>query len=203
MNLVGTDPKDPTLHQVRVEADGTTIASDGQVTVIVEPIMEQSDDAVSIPPNIVKDVLRTVPTEPLLAFSILDRSKSMVEFKTMNGETVQTVYGHTERKPPIDWKAELKACKSSDSVRIAVNRKSLATLLTMMDKTCPDPEKAAFLEVSEDGIIVRAESTKTGQRVIGCVKPLQTFGRTMEANLWERRLNGIRKKKASRKKSTD
>ncbi|MBW1779369.1 MAG: hypothetical protein JRL30_01395, partial [Deltaproteobacteria bacterium] len=74
IKVAGADKRDQVLHQLRVEADGTTVASDGSAILAVEPIDDRpaampdfktetdvGEDGAGIPPEIVTEALRNIP----------------------------------------------------------------------------------------------------------------------------------------------
>jgi len=78
VKVAGTDKKDPVLHQVHIEDDGTTVASDGSVMMAVEPLEaagrgrpaalpefadedEIPDGGVGVVPEVIIETIKNLP----------------------------------------------------------------------------------------------------------------------------------------------
>ena len=81
--------------------------------------------------------------------------------------------------------------------KICVDRRALRKLLDLMEVACPDTEHAVFLEISEssegeggaEGVcLVRAASVVTGQHVVGYVRAIDTGGKWLQMDEWERKV---------------
>ena len=207
------DKRDLELHQVRVEPDGSTVASDGNVMLAVSPVKgyprglpempdeKKVEDGVGIPIEIVTEALKNIPKGSLgfeLGYAVVTKCEGegaagTIELTTTDLNKRLKVEGPIARKLFPEWKGVMRKAKDRKARRIAVNRKSLIVLLEAMDVACPDPNGVVFMELSENeevGILFRAEAADTKQRAVGYIMPLDTQGEWLKMSKWEKRLFG-------------
>lgn len=225
--VVTKNKKDPALHQVHVDEDGTTVGSDGTIIMAVEPVTEEPQampefedeqeappQGLGIMPGVVDKVLRNIPKGNLgleLGYAVLthhDVENREVSMATTNLNQTQVTEGKLSPAPFPEWKGVLRAAKkaqvqSGGGVRVCIDRRALINLLKAMDKACPDPDNAVFIEFAPEaekqGLMLRAESVQTGQHCIGYLLPLDTQGEWLLMNKWERKVLARSAKRRKRK----
>ena len=221
--VAGKDRSDPVLNQLWVESDGTTVASNGNAMMAVEPVGEvpstlpEFEDEVSIgekgcglPVKLVDEALRNMPKGNLgleLGYAVVtgyDEDKNAVKLTTTDLNLNRSVEGRASRKRFPEWRKVLKDAREGEVQKTCVDRKALRGLLDAIDAACPDSENAVFVEfypgATGGGIILRAVSAETGQHVVGYMLPLDTEGQWLPMNRWERDVVG---RKIKRKKAID
>lgn len=173
--VAGRDPGDEVLHQLAVESDGTTAASDGRVLLAVGPVTERprafpdfpgeagaeaevrASGHAGIPPEVAARALRDMPRGALgleLGYAALTRcepGRGGVGLTTTNLNRNLTVDGMRSRKRFPEWRGVLAAGRRGegpgDTRRVCVDRRALVRLLRALDAAAPDPEACVFLEI--------------------------------------------------------
>ena len=209
---------DGAMAGVKVESDGTTIATDGSVMLIVEPV---KPGMVQLPPvgellklgakgavfaaSIFKKALRNLPGSKAGAgmqyAACTERVDGKLELTTIGlGQPEERVSEYPLTGEFMNWRAFVKESLGlgnsirGNTVKVAVSRKKLIGLLGVIDKACPDPAgyDSVFLEVSEGGaLVLKAVNYATDQRVFGLVMPLNIGGEWLKPNEWEHGLIGV------------
>ncbi len=210
VKVAAADKSDPALHQLHVEADGTTVASNGNAILAVEGLNEKpvsmprfevegeiDDEGIGIQPEVVEEALRNMPKGNLrlelgfAAITIADTEKGVVELTTTDLVLEKKSKGKMAKRRFPMWRRVLRLAGRKERRKICVDRRALIRLLQAMDSACPDPEHSVFIEFGNeptDGIILRGMSVETGQHAVGYVIPLDTMGKWLPLNQWERRV---------------
>ncbi len=232
VKVASQSKNDPALNQVRVEEDGTTVAADGQVVMVVEPAeygdrgippglpdfkneIDIPEGGLGIPVDIVEETLRNIPKGKLgleLGYAVLtglDQDKRSLEITTTDLNMHRKTEGKLARRHVPEYKSFLRLARRSvdkGGGRVCVDRKALIKLVAAIDSACPDSLNTVFLEFGEqssDGLLVRAKSAETGQHVIGYLNPLDTGDQWLSMNEWERKTCAQLKGKKKKKKIKD
>lgn len=179
VRVASRDKSDLPLHQLRVEEDGTTVASDGHVVMAVEPLEVEERkrpdgfppasesgevdgrDGFGVLPDVVETAIRNMPkgANALLRFAVLTKNiGGRVELSSTDLTKWQRVEGRVARKPFPEWRSVLKGLKrklvelfrrSREHRRLCVDRGSLIKALQALHEACPSPDNAVFIEFGE------------------------------------------------------
>ena len=203
------------LHQIRVEPDGTTVASDGKALLAVEPCGEVEgvlpefedevgvgEDGIGLPPKLVEKVLKNIPKGNLgleLGYAVITGcSEDSVELSTTDLQIQSSEEAGIVRKRFPEWLPILRKVRRSAGTRVCVDRSSLIILLQTLESACKDPQHKVFIELGDEGLLLRAESVNTGQRVMGYMLPYDTDGEWLQLTKWERKVCGLKRKKKTK-----
>lgn len=173
------DKSDPVLHQVRVEPDGTTVASDGSSFMVVSPVLERPpalpdfdgedeaqeqvvrEEGIGLVPEVATQAKRDIPKGALgieLGFAVLTKCgegrQASAELTTTNLNRNLKVEGKKAKRRFPEWRQPLREGRSGTGTdaharRVCVNRKALIRLLNAIDSAAPDPENLVFIEIPE------------------------------------------------------
>ena len=205
VEMASTNNTDGPMCGVKVEADGTTVATDGLGMIIVEPVREEAVQltglgelkrlargGVVFAASVFKRALRNLPGGKasggvgMQYAAITDRGDDRLELTTAGmGQPEERVSDYPLVGEFMDWRGFVRRnCASGSGVgmRVTVNRKLLIKLLTVMDKACPDPVgyDAVFIEVRDGrALMLKGVNYVSNQRVLGLVMPLK-----LEAGKW-------------------
>jgi hypothetical protein len=171
------DSTDPVLHQMHVEPDGSTVASDGSVLMAVSPVTERpaampefsgeanaqktlaAEGFLGVLPNVVSQARRDMPRGALgleLGFAALTGNqpgRAGVELTTTDLNRNLKVEGRKAKRRFPEWRGVLREGRQGpggtpqEVRRVAVDRKALVRLLRALDAAAPDPENVVFLEI--------------------------------------------------------
>lgn len=176
LDVAGRDPKDPVLNQVRIEADGSTVASDGAVLMAVSPVtgvptafpefpgvgvaagVVAAEGGLGLPPEIAAQCRRDMPRGALglgLGFAAVTLvgagPTGGVELTTTDLNRHLKVEGRKGRRAFPEWRATLAGARApagaTGVAHVAVDRKALVRLLHALDSAAPDPENVVFIEI--------------------------------------------------------
>lgn len=156
-----------------------------------------------------KEMIRALPKDSTFGgllenTAIRTEGTGEVEFITNDGRRKKSILAKavSKAKVPFKWlKSALYAREEPGSVSIALNRKRLMALLAVMDKTCPDPGKAAplWLTLTESGkLVLRGVNPKTDQRFIASMREFEDT-EWIEDSEWETELLTLPDKEVIRK----
>lgn len=208
-----SDAFDRGLNGLRVEPDGSTVASNGRVVVAAGPadesrahfpedaceVTDVPNDGLVLPTEFVDKVLKSLPGKTKRS-SIQYAALSRVKSPNRVGMTVVDERGNptTHAAPPKpdpypDWKASIQDVSGgpkSGQVRVCINRKDLLEVIKTMEAAAPNRGGAPsplFMEIAEDGdgIILRCANVETGQRVVGALKAMDTKDKWLTRDGWE------------------
>ncbi len=206
VTIASDDKTVPMLNNLRIESDGTTIAANGRCVLVVSPVPEEvrkglgyMEDSgpvgdVTIAADTVKEVLRNMPKDTkfggLLEYTDMAQGPKGITFRLRDGMRDRSIGAKVYARNYFDYRQPFaKASEEGARVRIVLNRKRLISLLTALDKICPDTsgESPVFMEIAMgDDIILKAEGNN-GQRVLGFMKTYQGGeGDWMLDNDWEK-----------------
>lgn len=208
------EQKQASIHCIHLAPDGSTVASNGQVMIAVEPVSEEikfpdvgadatpGEKGVNVMPETVELVIRNLPKgkRPEMMFAVLTKNDDgQVELTSTDMQHTLRTQGHVQRASFPEWQGVLQTAAAKGKTRICVDRRTLAGLLSTIDEACggsKDGNPVVFLEVGgeHDPMLVRAVSPLTGQRIVGVSMPIDTHGRWLSLSRWERRVLGRRLK---------
>lgn len=214
VRVIGTDKSDEVLHQVRVDPDGTTVASDGKAIMVVEPVDQErgarsmpefedetapGGDGIGVTPDVIKETLKNLPRGSLaleLGYAVLtecSEEKREVQLTTTDMRMNKAVAGRMVKKRFPEWRGVLRLAKRKAAHKVCLPRKALINLLEAMEAACPGGDSVVFVEFGEtmqDGVLFRSVAIETDQRVVGYMTPLDTEGEWLPLNEWERKATG-------------
>ena len=217
------DPAEEALNRVQLEADGSTVASNGTLLMAVGPVHEEEvsfpdleNEGVEVPAGgvglrleVADEVVRNLPkgkSSRSLDHALVVRcDEKRVELATTDMVKEKKVAARPARGAYPEWRTLLRRARGQVGAgRVCVNKRDLIQLLAAMDKACPDPgnENPVYIEfggAESDGIILRSANYDTGQRCIGYIMPLDTGGQWLQTDDWEQRV--LRKSAKRRKKA--
>ena len=199
VSVASKDKNDRKLNAVRFEADGTTVAGRGRVILAVGPVkpgakVEGLDgDSVEGPVSVeaVDKALKQMAKGKAKA-EVLQYVRATVEDGTLTLTSLDERGGFTSSTSLSrsgdgfkDWRGRLRRLRSRRSVKVAVDRSDLIDLIKAIDAAANEGAgvNPLFVEVSEKGIVARAENRTTGQRIIGAVSALVAVG--LGVDKWE------------------
>lgn len=191
------------LRCVHLDEDGTTVASNGEVVLAVEPAPDgaykgwpegkvpltgvDTPAGRNLPVKQAKKVLKHLPSaaktgEKAQVAGLTRCGPNRVELTVLQkgGETREA--RKPRNLPYVDWReaieqASLGEAASPKEGRICAGRRQLEELLDCIDRACgskrADPVGPVFIEMVGGPIVVRAAHPITGQRMVGFVQPLK------------------------------
>lgn len=143
-----------------------------------------------------KEMIRALPKDTtfggLLENTAIEvTEEGEIEFLTNDGRRKRSIWAKAvaKAKVPFTWlKSALSARDQEDAVSIVLNRKRLMALLEIMDKTCPDPGKAAplWLTLTKYGkLVLRGVNPKTDQRFLASMRAFEDTEWILDSE-WEK-----------------
>ena len=205
--IAASTDADPELNCVHIAGDGTTVAANGRMMMAVEPVPEDSffpiedqdeppDEGVSIPLHLVEQVRKNLPRDkrPVMQQAALTKcTAAKVEFTTISKTEELKVRGRPLPQQFPRWREVFaEARRSARRTRVCVSRKDLMQMLEAHDKACVDPsgKNVVFMEIGgeKDSILLRSINLSTGQHAVGLVSPIDTGGRWIKEDPWEKDL---------------
>ena len=207
--------KDYGLNAVRINADGSTVATNQDVFGIVSPLpqtrfsfpaldkipVSPPATGVSIPLHLVKDIIKSLPKDKRPQMQLVQMLQAThptieSEFATLKEEGgIKTTSGLNKQEGFPPWKEIASNLRQNVVTRVCVKRKSLKQLLEFIEAACPDvgEEDAVYIEITNgpngQGMVLRAMNRKTEQRVIGLCVPFKW--QPLPTDTWEREVFGI------------
>lgn len=200
---------DPELQCVHLAGDGTTIAANGRMIMAVEPVAEGSffpigeeeqaeppPEGVSLPLHIISQLRKILPRDKKAVMqqaALTVCTDEKVELTTISKTEERKVAGRPLNMGFPKWREVFAESRArATKTRVCVRRKDLMELLTALDKSCEDPsgKNVVFMEVGgpEDPLLLRGLNLATGQHVIGVVNPMNTQGKWISEDPWEKEL---------------
>lgn len=219
VDVAAVDKSIPVLGTVHIDSDGTTVASNGKACLAVSPVLPEIKDATpveeskgrapaTIAGDTIKEVLKNIPRDNVFKGLLehTDFNADTGTFKLNDGKRNRSIVAQLYQRPYIDFKKVFELARAAPSkLQVVINRKRLINLLQVIDSICPDSsgESPIFVDFTDkNNIIIRAVNGTNGQRAMGVMTAYKgEEGKWMAANLWEKRIMGIRKiKKAKMRK---
>jgi hypothetical protein len=192
---------------VHIDADGSTVASNGRVLLAVGPVdasrvqMPGVGQAapgglgVNVPPKTIDIAVRNIPKDRNApqGVAITQCDDDAIELTTQSSTETQRVSARPVKIRFPDWRSVLQNVKRAVSMtpdrRICFSRKDALDILTAIDHAAGiGDEGIVFMEFGSesDAILIRAYSTINGkQRIIGIIKPM-VAGEWLALSTWER-----------------
>lgn len=200
------DAFDRGFNGVQFEQDGSTVASNGMIMVVVGPTKKPKlsdfpgENGVNIPINVVDEVFKQVKrTKDIKMQNTFLQDK---EFNIQREDAgLPTRFGYEPNKDNFPGYKYLFD-QMQGEIKFAVNRKCLLQLLQTMEDACPSKGAVGnvFMEIKKDGsgMMLRSENFDTGQRAIGVIGKADVR-EWLKLSKWEESLLGKIKKKIKRK----
>jgi hypothetical protein len=208
VNLTASDKQIPVLDNVRVEADGTVVGSNREVTICISPVnstvasklplKSQGDTAVTLTSDTVRDTIKFIGVDKrynglLEHCDVSVDPQGTAQVTLYDGKRTKALQAKPYPKAYFDYQDLFTTVYGKPiKARVLLNRKRLKVMLDTVEKICADGSdfSVLFAEFSEDGdMIVKAINRRTGQRVLGIVrgvKGVETMW--LDPDEWERRL---------------
>ncbi len=216
---------EPQFYRVQLEADGSSVAADGQYVIAVGPVDPEREamfvkndepsvapppEGVGIDPKLARKVAQSIPPgKTSLGFAQLTRCDD-IRVELMTTDSVRFV---KHREPPARrafprWRGAMAlACKRAGAGRAVVDLKGLIRVLNAVQDATKDVGRdvPVYIEFGgqDDVLVVRTHNWVTAQRVIALVKPLKLPDgmEWLEPDEWEAgvREAGVRRRRKSRK----
>ena len=212
--LASRDPLDRGLNGLRLEADGSTVASNGRVILAVGPPSPEKaaipseacehttpgTNGLVLPVDLAEKTLKSMPSRTkraALQYTALSKVKNpnqigLTVIDERGNTTTHTA--HPNPDPYPDWKTtiqEIQGGSNEKSLKVCVNRKDLLDILKTLESAAPNKgDSPLFLEIPEEGqgIIARCKHVETGQHLVAALRPMDTGGKWLPNDKWE---NGV------------
>jgi hypothetical protein len=193
------------LNVVHIDADGSTVASNGRVLLAVGPIdpnrvqmpgigqAAPGTFGVNVPPKTVDIAVRNIPKDRNApqAVAVTQCDDDTIELTTQSATETQRVSARPVRVRFSNWRDVLQNVRKAlkPDRRICISRKDAIDLLNAMEHAAGvGDEGAVFIEFGSetDAILIRGyNAVNGGQRIIGVIKPL-VAGEWLALSRWER-----------------
>ena len=196
------------INCIRLNADGSSVASNGKVLMAVGPVEEEKvhfpdvgpqatpgNQGVSVPLDLLEKTVKNLPKDKRTSLQHVAmtqaRDPRKIEFTTTDMRHEQRVAGMPKTDPFPEWKGILQRVRGNSDVclRVCLNRQSVIDLLHALEEACPDRggENPVYLEIHPEGkgMILRCINRETGQRAIGGITAYNTNGQWLPADSWE------------------
>lgn len=216
--------KIPVLNNIHIRTDGTTVGSNGKTILAISPVGDVArraltdrigDDALekslTVSDEAARDVLKNIPRDTqfkglLEHCNVKLKYDGNVEFTMTDGKRPKKIVGKKWERAYIEYyKVFQRVSETKKTIKVALNRKRLMSLLEAIDKACPDStgNSAVYVEFSaENDIVVRGVNFANGQRAVGVMQSYKgSEGQWLEETEWERSLNNAESNGAIVRKS--
>lgn len=202
------------LNGLRVNPDGSTVASNGRVLLATGPAdrnraafpsyacdeVDPPLTGIILPLELVDKAIKSIPSRtkrPQIQYCALskvkDENRIGVTSVDERGDPTTNV-GTPVKEPYPEWENIIRKVrgKKENRHRLCLNRKDLVELLRAMESASPSKgDIPIFLEISEDGVVIRSHSSETGQRTIGVISAMK--GKWPKLDSWEAEVMGTPK----------
>ncbi len=203
-NVTGKDKNIPVLDNVHIEEDGTTVASNGKVVLIAQPVkshisknvpVQKFDgfltEPVSLARDTVKDIIKNIPKDSTfggaLEYCTIQNEGGQVIVHTHDGKSGKRIVGKVYPRPYVDYKKIVKHHGNPKNIsnRMVFDSKRLTLLLVTLGKL--SEEAPIYSEFTKNGdVLLRTVNQSTGQRFLAIVAGVQ--GKWLEYNSYEKAL---------------
>lgn len=216
--VASRDSSNVALNAIRLNGDGSTVATNERVICAVGPLDTQrirmpdvgpqaspGDSGVSVSLDDLSRVEKTLPKDrhPQLQCVAMTKPRNPDEVTLTTTDLVrkQHVDIHPVNEPFPDWQNLFRGLAAGSGVKLCLNRTDLLLALATLDKACPDrgTTDCVFIEINPEatGLIMRCHNRETNQRAIAAMRAQNTNGQWLPCDMWERSVLG---KKAATKK---
>jgi hypothetical protein len=206
------DNKIPSLDNIHIRKDGSTIGTNGIAVIAVSPVNKKfSDHAVfdkdkikgldlsyTISAESIRDVLKVLPND--------SKFGGVLELVNFNGNEVEIHDG--KRKKSIEmkkynreyipyqdvFKEAYKTAKEQGMVQTAINLNRLLSVIESLKEICNDSTQNTilFIQFTKRGDIIFRTQNKYGQRIVSIVKAYDNVEGSIPAFTdWENDLFGV------------
>ena len=212
IDVAHKDPFQRAMHGIKINADGSTVASNEKVMLIISPVDESKvhfpnvgeqvgvgaggivlklDHATEAMKNLPKSKNRYLQH---VAFTKPSTVGNVAMTCITDGGRKRTTEDIPIQYPYPPWENTLKkVMQHGVQARACVNRKDLILLLKSIENACPDKggDNPIYIEFG-NGLLLRSENRNTGQRAIGLINAYKiSDGGWLELSTWERKVFGI------------
>lgn len=215
IKVASGNTEDVGINCIRVNIDGSTVATNGKVIMAVSPVdptrihfpdvgeqvepANYSASGIGIPLETVEKILKNIPKDkrPALQHVALckDRESRKVKFTTTDMTHEQSLSVYPKNDPFPEWEGIFARIRGENGIKLCLNRKDLIELLVAMEAASPDRggTSPVWIEISPEGkgMVIRCENRETGQRAIGVMTSLDTRGQWLPTDSWERSVLGL------------
>lgn len=183
------DKNIPALDNVHIEKNGSTAATNGLAVLAVSPIADDMRERVplderemfsaeTVNAETIKEVLKNMPRDTQFHGVLEHCDFANGKFELTDGKRRRTLGAKTYPRDYVDYKSVLRNARArKDGKRCAINIKRLLSVLSTLDKICPDSSKnsAVFMEfTSDNNVFFRIRNVATNQRVVAYMKSYDT-----------------------------
>jgi len=206
-----SDKNQDRLNLVHINSDGSTVGANSRSLLLVSPVRDEIKGKVPITEvgwsggditrDVAKDITKAIGKDRqfdgLLEYCNIEFSDDKTKVTTTDGKVSRLLRFNKIKKGFIKFKKMLKNIfKSETKAKVIVNRDRLLDMLKALKRVAPDRSKETpvFIEVKEEGMIVKCDNRKTKQRIIGVISQYQ--GEFVEETSWEKKL--VREKRRRR-----
>jgi len=203
--VASSNKLDSAYHVVRIEEDGTSVASNGRRVVCVSPVPIKIKypnngkvlfEPINLPIDLVKEVAKNIPKmkfEPDVHIC--------KEVITISDKTFEKHFSVTESKTAFpSWRKVFFLIQTEPIIPLSVNRKDLLQVIKTLEKVCPDKSGETEVEiyVNQKGLIIRAQNKETGQKTLSAIQASEI--RVKKLNKWEKEILNYKPKLKKKKK---
>lgn len=227
-DVASKDSYERNLYGVQFEQDGATVGCNGKILLAVSPTNEERSQfpeevceplepparGFMIPVDLVRKIQKNMSKVKKLHLMHLCMTRlrdiHRVGFTTVDEKGDPTTTGGFPRQDPfIQWRNVVHGVHKGCTLKVAVNRTDLVTLLRAMDTACPGKGDIAplYVEVGEGGMVIRGQNFDTEQTAVGVITSLDTRGKWLPWSKWEtglfeklRKKVPVKRKKAIRRR---
>lgn len=209
LKVASKDQFDRGLNGVRFEPDGSTVASNGRVVMVVSPADENrakfpekvgdqmgpGDEGLVMTLEAVEKTVKGMSKDKRMGLQYIGMMKSKdparVALTSVDERGNPSTYASLPKREKFPfWRKILRGLRGP--IKICVNRKDLIDLLGAMEAACPDKGgvNPIFMEMEPDGrgVLIRCLNHDTQQRAIGGVSRYDTRGQWLSEDEWEQKL---------------
>lgn len=195
-----SDKNQNKLNLVHINSDGSSVAANSRSLLLVSPVREEIKDNIPLDEvgweggditresakKLVKAIGKDRKFNGLLEYCNIEFGEDKTKASITDGKMSKVFSFHKIKKGFIKFRKMLKNIFSSKTkAKVVVNRARLLDMLKALKKVAPDRSKESplFIEIKENGIVVKCNNQKTKQRIIGVMSKYQ--GEFVEKTDWE------------------
>lgn len=193
---------DRVLNCIRLNRDGSTVASNGKVIMAVGPLEEgrvhfpdvgplttPPPEGVSVPLDLLDKVVKNLPKTFQNVAMTQSRDPKKIQLTVTDTRQEQHIAGYPKIEPFPAWQAMLRKVRGEGGTRVCVNRKTLIDTLQALEAACPDKggENPVFIEINPEstGLLLRCVNRETQQRAIAGLTAYKTRDQWLPSDKWE------------------
>lgn len=187
VNLTITDKQVPVLDTVHIREDGGVVAANRDAVIIVSPVSSEvqakypipakESQEVTLTSDSIKDIYKYIGTDKtfggILENCDIVNKDGKVEVICYDGKRTKVLEGKAYPEY-FDYKKLFERVHlESTNIRVVVNRKRLLSLISTIEKICPDKGDFSpiYFEFTRGGdVIIRAQNSRTDQKVLAVIR---------------------------------